>query len=1146
MRKNERLVVQEDAASKISGQAMKKWGEDISAAKSPDEKKKLRVAFKEAFGVNFSQRLAEEIFAKENEPKKEKIEVAQPEEKDKKKAAFKAVLQAEAEDAKLLAEVRDNLSPIVEETKVEEPQIKNTPAAEVKPEASKDIVLEKFKDFNITEEEIKTVPGFSELTQAQQALVYDGLKQMSLVEVKSRAQEDFKESMKEKGFFGRIFKGLTKKYNIAQEEKKEAAYVKRGGLALHQSNLEELTGMISALKIDATIENGQVKVNYLKTKEALSAEQNETLKEFNDVADRFSKLPQEWSLKTASQKERGEYQYLSALYEAHKADALEVLKVGGSDKSALLEMHKTDYQIKMMQFLAAHPEIDKEFSKIEHQSALKKMISGEAAARGSYMAGGFAVRHTLVGLIGLGGLPVAAASFVAAPLAAAGIGAWRGRDRAKTSLVEKDIAGRKTNEPVKITNVGRIRKEIVNSLKDLVPAEYALNPQDWYQAAASEEEKKRYDKLQREYQIVMNVYEDQVAKESDKTEKHFYKADDLTEKLQSLITKAKTLEGNEFRSALLSLKVRAQFSEDKLAAGLVNFGAGGALSEKLDLVQALSEARSLVTLNSAALEKKKEDQEALGDPQKDLEKRFASLFNSKYFEFDKNLDEARKKYIKKEMIKGAGIGATFAIGGALLRDLAGELGIMETHPGAVKLNTENPENVANTVKPIHFVTEEQPDTLASRAQDSLGSAHNNLAAIQKAVEDEINSQQTFSNVISNEGLGGQSDSVWHSTKEIFMDNAEKLGYQGDIHDSGALSKWAEIQTNGAIHNSGEITDKVFEGNVVSLEKDEAGNFFVKVEAGEGGEPGVLGQMKAEEIKEPVLEKEAIPQKISMRPSAEIKLSLNAEKIMATGDSSHVNLGSENIADTAHLSSSDIETAQASGDDLVSSVDATSTNTVASNNLADANIASHTSTQVGGGENVISHGGTPEVISNESHTPLSIFEAIDTPEADTSSTLDTVMKFDKIEAIDKVLLEFAKEKGASSSMTVKELLDTYPGITAYMDENAGDSIYAHLYDLRHAASGEQSKMLVEDLQANLKDEFGKSENYQKQFDLLVKHNVFQIGESLNGEPTFAFKFGAAEKSFEFSAEGFKNLKNFLAESVIGYVVKDESGLFIPNQ
>ncbi|MFA7087963.1 MAG: hypothetical protein WC146_01330, partial [Patescibacteria group bacterium] len=71
----------------------------------------------------------------------------------------------------------------------------------------------------------------------------------------------------------------------------------------------------------------------------------------------------------------------------------------------------------------------------------------------------------------------------------------------------------------------------------------------------------------------------------------------------------------------------------------------------------------------------------------------------------------------------------------------------------------------------------------------------------------------FEDEISNTGLRpGQHDSVWRSTMNIFKTNAPELGYQGDVNDEAALDKWASAQTVKTINNSGDITDKVFEGN----------------------------------------------------------------------------------------------------------------------------------------------------------------------------------------------------------------------------------------------------------------------------------------------------------------------------------------------
>lgn len=97
----------------------------------------------------------------------------------------------------------------------------------------------------------------------------------------------------------------------------------------------------------------------------------------------------------------------------------------------------------------------------------------------------------------------------------------------------------------------------------------------------------------------------------------------------------------------------------------------------------------------------------------------------------------------------------------------------------------------------------------------------------------------WSDEISNEGLrAGSADSVWRSTREIFRTHAQEMGYQGDLQDANALNHWSALQTNRTLADSGDIADKVFEGNQVILEKS-GDAFIVRVDAGSGAEPGVL-------------------------------------------------------------------------------------------------------------------------------------------------------------------------------------------------------------------------------------------------------------------------------------------------------------------
>jgi len=862
--------------------------------------------------------------------------------------------------------------PVVESETVQTGEPAPEVVIEPKPEEPKDEVLEKFKEFNIGEEEIKTIPGFAELTQAQQFLVYEGLKQMALVEVKDKArqgvdaklQSRMKEVTSDMGFWRRnytkivnaskgVIPGLTKKYDIAKKEKEEAKNIKSGGLALHKDNIGELTNMISAMRIDATIKDGQLNINYLHNRDSLNPEQNKSLNDFNEIAYKFSQVPKDWSFKTASKKEQEQYQNLEISYKAARENTLKVLETDPAGGHAAFEMNQADYQIKMMQFLAANPEIDKEFSKIEKQSALKKMISGEATARGSYMAGGFVVRHSLTGLIGFGGLPLAAASFVAIPLTAAGIGAWRSRDRAKKSLNEKDIAGRKADNLPEKTGMENIRLQIINDMNNLVPLEYrSVTARDeWLETKATDEEKERFKFLKAKYEGLMYGYDDEdnakrlkivekfkklipteynVSPESrdewlktkatdeeknkynslkgdyfsfksfynkyeeadrNKTEKHFYQAEDFTEKLIRLNNTVNSSFDEKYTDALYSLKVRIQFTEEKIESGLVNFGETSALRTKLDLVQALSEARANLALNAGSLRRKEyelkgeeiiREEKLLNQDEnydhnyernsRDVEKRFESLFASKYLEFDKTLSEARKKYIIKKMVQGAGIGASFAIGGMLLRELAGQLGIIDNHGGSHGKTRTGGQDVEKNAGS----GQNNADLLQRAAARALtGEANKEVyePISQSPVEDaSTNNAKIFSDRISNEGLNGGSDSIWRSTREIFKNNAEKLGYEGDANDSEALNKWAETQTANAVHNSGKITDKVFEGNNVLLEKDSNGDFFVKVETGEGLKPGNLSQI--EEVTNSVAEKTI--NSLESKPAIEVPIDKQLE------------------------------------------------------------------------------------------------------------------------------------------------------------------------------------------------------------------------------------------------------------------------------
>jgi hypothetical protein len=144
--------------------------------------------------------------------------------------------------------------------------------------------------------------------------------------------------------------------------------------------------------------------------------------------------------------------------------------------------------------------------------------------------------------------------------------------------------------------------------------------------------------------------------------------------------------------------------------------------------------------------------------------------------------------------------------------------------------------ITGAAEGTYSVPEDSPEFVGPVQPDGIGEI---LDTATKSFE-ELKESGALSKLISNEGLKeGQTDSIWRSAREIFTRNAQDLGYEGDMDDAGALRKWADNMTANAINRMDDVTDKVFEGNIISLDQNEAGEYVIEVEQGEGLKPGYL-------------------------------------------------------------------------------------------------------------------------------------------------------------------------------------------------------------------------------------------------------------------------------------------------------------------
>ncbi len=105
--------------------------------------------------------------------------------------------------------------------------------------------------------------------------------------------------------------------------------------------------------------------------------------------------------------------------------------------------------------------------------------------------------------------------------------------------------------------------------------------------------------------------------------------------------------------------------------------------------------------------------------------------------------------------------------------------------------------------------------------------------------------KTYYDTIDSRGMKG-SDSIWKSTKEIFMRHPEDFGYKGDLNDNAKLSKWAETQTANTLNRSGieASLNKVHNGDVVYLEKGSDGKPRIWVGEESGQKRGTLPERGA--------------------------------------------------------------------------------------------------------------------------------------------------------------------------------------------------------------------------------------------------------------------------------------------------------------
>lgn len=311
--------------------------------------------------------------------------------------------------------------------------------SEPKPKEQKPIpgsVLSKFESMGIELDHLNGIEGFADLSEGQQLLVFENLQQLSVGRIQEEAEERAEKDRRESGWAGRLWKSVSKRYQIAKAEKTATADIMTGGVAVHGETLRQLViGMRNQGPEVKIGEDGEtLEIQFASGFEDLSDKDRETVDAFNAVANAFARMPYEWSLGTATADERERYAAAKERHDVLREKLLGVIRNRSeSIPAGMLAMNGIDDRVRMMQFLQSTPDLEKRLDDLEDQGAWKTMLSSVVTERGLYMASGYAGRTLLAGALG----------WVAAPAVASIMGGIAARKRAGQELREREIAARK-------------------------------------------------------------------------------------------------------------------------------------------------------------------------------------------------------------------------------------------------------------------------------------------------------------------------------------------------------------------------------------------------------------------------------------------------------------------------------------------------------------------------------------------------------------------------------------------------------------------------------------------------------------------------------------------------------------------------------
>ncbi len=687
------------------------------------------------------------------------------------------------ETERLLRAIRGEINPkdpniidvIPEEV---EEETKETYEEEPEQQYNKERAQKEVTDF-ITEMDLGPflTKEFETLNNAQKLKIIRDLKRRIVDLVKSDAQTQYSEDIKEKGAIAKIRTSLNKESETKNFEIKAFETIKNTeeGKKLIVENLAQLTEMTKDREV--SINNNKLEIAFINPDKASSEIEKIIIINFNTAANNFRKIPYEWSqekakLKLGSMeigvKHRKEYEKTKAEYEKARNELLKIKENEKGKGSAIIEFLQLDNLIKMDQLINTHPEFEAELAHLSKNEKsdnwlaqgkdVLNMAGGKGAINKAIFAGGYGARWLSKSLAFASGVNIMTG--VATVAVGGVIGGIRGRFRGKETLEERQ-------------KEARHGKKDTSKEKIVTTDATHLN--------------KRLEKLIQEIKNTTN--------KDERKEEHAEK--------------------------LSMLSVRIEHTLGKIEKGQVNFGdSKSSLVNEYNLVNNLNEA---LVLRETMSEKTNVE----------LKTRINLLLARKGSNLAEKTSEAQREFIYKQTRNGALLGAGLATAGYALRYVGEHLGWWGVHGNMPKSGVAQPDATGAPKNFSNVPPTTSPESANVATPETLTPPNANAVVYQGQGVEHTFIKQIDANPKLAEQLGFKGDTSDTAALHKFAGQeahkiADKMGYIGENGQEVRITEANKIAFELKVENGHPVViEKTLDGKIIETYDKEEGYEFGK-------------------------------------------------------------------------------------------------------------------------------------------------------------------------------------------------------------------------------------------------------------------------------------------------------------------------------